>query len=70
MSKLIRTTNVVNRPAPHRAKRPVYVIASGGDVFVLKRTKGALTWELATEADFKKPAPAANQPFFNNSENS
>lgn len=65
MSKLIRTTTLVHRPTPRRAKAPVYVIASGGDVFVLKRTKGAFTWVLATEADFGvKLAPAANQPRF------
>ena len=70
MSKLIRSTTVVRRPGAQRPKRPIYVIASGGDVFVAKWVGKTLTWVEATEADFGvKPAPAANDALFNNPSN-
>lgn len=68
MSKLIRSTTAVRRPGAKRSKRPIYVIASGGDVFVAKWVGKTLTWVEATEADFGvKPAPAANETLFDNS---
>jgi hypothetical protein len=70
MSKLIRTTTFVRRPSTARvAARPIYVIASGGDVFIARRTKDAFAWVPATEEDFGVPArAAANDPIFNNPE--
>lgn len=70
MSKIIRSTTPMRRPAAKVGKRPVWIIASGGEVFILKRGKGAFTWVPANEADFGvKPAPAANDGLFNNSGN-
>jgi hypothetical protein len=67
MSKLIRSTTPVHRPAAKVGKRPVWIIASGGEIFILKRRKGAFTWAPANEADFGvKPALAANDALFNN----
>ena len=65
MSKLIRSSTVVSRPVTKRDVRPVYLIASGGEVFLLKRMAGAATWVAANEADFSAKAdPAANEPAF------
>ncbi len=65
MSKIIRATTLVRRPAAKRDKRPVYIIASGGEVYILKHMKGALTWVPATEADFgARPDTAANDPSY------
>lgn len=52
MSKRIRPTTVVRRPRAERTRRPIYLIASGGEVFVARRLPGALIWVPATEADF------------------
>jgi hypothetical protein len=70
MSKTIRTTTVVRRPSGARvAQRPIYVIASGGEVFIARRTKDTLAWVPANENDFDvPPAAAANDPIFNNLE--
>jgi hypothetical protein len=66
MSKLIRSKTAVYRPKAQGGKRPIYVIASGGEVYRLKRLAGAAVWVAANEADFTaKPAEAANEPFFN-----
>ena len=53
MSKPIRSTTVVHRPSGARVtQRPIYVIASGGEVFIAHRTKDALAWVPANEDDF------------------
>jgi hypothetical protein len=67
MSKPIRPSIVVRRPATLGGKRPIWVIASGGEVFILKRSTGAATWVAANEADFGlKPGIAANEPSYDN----
>lgn len=70
MSKLIRSTTVKSRPADQRRrKQPIWVIASGGEVFILKRTRGAITWVPARESDFParaRASVAANEAVFNN----
>lgn len=68
MSKRIRSTTVKTCPADQRGRKaPVWVIASGGEVFVMKRTRGAITWVPARESDFPAPARvAANDAVFNN----
>jgi hypothetical protein len=70
MSKLIRSTTVVRRSSGVRGKqRPIYIIASGGEVFIALRTKESLTWVPVDEDDFGvQPAVAANDPLFNNPE--
>ena len=72
MSKRIRPTTVKNRPADSRhRKQPLWVIASGGEVFVMKRVRGAITWVPAQESDFPaqaRAAVAANASIFNNVE--
>lgn len=72
MSKLIRSTTVKSRPADQRSRKaPVWVIASGGEVFVMKRTRGAITWVPARESDFparSRAGVAANEAVFNNVE--
>lgn len=72
MSKLIRSTTVLTRPADQRRrKQPIWVIASGGEVFVMKRARGAITWVPARESDFTaraRAAVAANEAVFNNVE--
>ncbi|MCU0843007.1 MAG: hypothetical protein MUC79_15020 [Thiobacillaceae bacterium] len=64
MGKRIRPTTVQSRPAHTRGRRrAIWVIASGGEVFILKRLKGALVRVPASEADFgARPAAAANDP--------
>ena len=71
MSKLIRTTTATRRPSTARAvARPIYVIASGGEVFIAHRTKDAFAWVPASEDDFGvQRQVAANDPIFNNPEN-
>lgn len=70
MSKLIRPSTVQSRPADQRRrKQPIWVIASGGEVFVMKRVRGAITWVPAQESDFPAQArasQAANAAVFNN----
>lgn len=72
MSKLIRSTTVKTRPTDQRSRKaPVWVIASGGEVFVMKRTRGAITWVPARESDFPgraRAGVAANEAVFNNVE--
>ncbi len=72
MSKLIRSTTVQSRPADQRRrKQPIWVIASGGEVFVMKHARGAITWVPARESDFTARARAAvatNEAVFNNVE--
>ena len=58
MSKLIRPKTLVRRPVVQRQKQPIYLIADGGEVFILRRLAGAAVWILATEADFIKSAAA------------
>ena len=71
MSKPIRSTTVVRCPSGARVtQRPIDVIASGGEVFIARRTKDALAWVPANEDDFGiQPPAAANDPLFNNPEN-
>lgn len=65
MSKRIRPTIEQPRPAHTRGrKRPIWVIATGGEVFILRRAKGAFTWIPATEADFGMKPDAANDAGF------
>ncbi|WP_297486894.1 hypothetical protein [Ferrovum sp.] len=52
MSNLIRSKTLVHRPIIQRQKPPIYLIAEGGEVFVLKRLPGASVWLSATEVDF------------------
>lgn len=70
MSKLIRTTTATRRPSAARAAaRPIYVIASGGEVFIARRTKDAFAWVPASEKDFGVQREAAvNDPMFDNPE--
>jgi hypothetical protein len=66
MSKLIRSTTVVRRPSgERRTQRPIYIIASGGEVFFGRRLPGAYVW---IEADESLQREAVNDPLFNNPE--
>ena len=71
MSNPIRSTPAVRRVSRSaRPARPIYVIASGGEVFIARRTKDALAWVPANEDDFGiQPPAAANDPHFDNPEN-
>ncbi len=62
MSRVIRSTTVVDRLHAQRPGRPIYVIASDGEVFVARRTSSAFTWVPANEADFGV-RPAARDAF-------
>lgn len=67
MSKRIRSTTLKSRPADsRRRKSPIWVL-SCGEIYILSRAKGSVTWTLATERDFgvKQTVPA-NDEFFNN----
>jgi hypothetical protein len=62
MSKLIRSTTVVRRTGKRTPKKPLYIIATGGEVYIAKWVGKTLTWIEASEADFPvRLAPAANE---------
>lgn len=67
MSKHKSSSNIQVRPAGRHDHLPIWIIASGGEVFIMKRTGGAITWAPAQESDFLAPASgpqAANEAVF------
>lgn len=67
MSKRNSSSRIQVRPVGRHDHLPIWIIASGGEVFIMKRTGGAITWAPAQESDFLAPASgpqAANEAAF------